>query len=102
MRSLLITTDLIRKSDGTLTPTEINTSSSYELVEKNSDRTNGNTFIENWGDYFEHVEFHGFLQNNNISKGIESVRETMPETEIRDGILDFIQKSDKGVIRGMI
>jgi len=68
MRSLLITTDLIRKSDGTLTPTEINTSSSYELVEKNSDRTNGNTFIENWGDYFEHVEFHGFLQNNNISK----------------------------------
>jgi UDP-N-acetylglucosamine acyltransferase len=43
-----------------------------------------------------------YVQNNNISKGIESVRETMPETEIRDEILDFIVNSDKGVIRGMI
>ena len=43
-----------------------------------------------------------YVQNNNISKGVESVRESMPETEIREEILDFIQKSDKGVIRGMI
>jgi hypothetical protein len=67
MRSVLITTDLIRRADGTLTPTEINTNSSYELRQKNTN-IGGDTFIENWGEYFEHVEFHTFLQNNNISK----------------------------------
>ena len=68
MRSLLITTDLIRRADGTLTPTEINTNSAYELMQKNTNTADGTIFIENWGDYFEHVEFHNFLQNNNISK----------------------------------
>jgi hypothetical protein len=67
MRSVLITTDLIRRADGALTPAEINTDSSYELRRTNGDIT-GDTFIENWGDYFEHVEFHTFLQNRNISK----------------------------------
>lgn len=43
-----------------------------------------------------------YVQNNNISKGIESVKETMPPSPLRDEILDFIVKSDKGVIRGMI
>jgi UDP-N-acetylglucosamine acyltransferase len=43
-----------------------------------------------------------YVQNNNISKGIESVKETMPASPLRDEILDFIVKSDKGVIRGMI
>lgn len=42
-----------------------------------------------------------FVQNNNISKGIESIRETMPETPIREQILGFIESSDKGIIRGM-
>jgi hypothetical protein len=68
MRSLLITTDLIRRADGTLSPLEINTDSAYELTQKNTDTTDTNTFIENWGDYFEHLEFHNFLQSNNISK----------------------------------
>lgn len=65
MRSVLITTDLVRKVDGTLTPTEINTNSAYEFIQKN---TNTGSFIENWGDYFEHLEFSNFLQGNNISK----------------------------------
>jgi len=43
-----------------------------------------------------------YVQNGTISKGIESVKETMPESPLRDQILGFIQASDKGVIRGMI
>lgn len=43
-----------------------------------------------------------YVQNNNISKGVEIVKETLPDTEIRREILDFIEKSDKGIIRGMI
>jgi UDP-N-acetylglucosamine acyltransferase len=43
-----------------------------------------------------------YVQNNNISKGIESVRESIPESSLREEILNFITLSDKGVIRGMI
>jgi acyl-[acyl carrier protein]--UDP-N-acetylglucosamine O-acyltransferase len=43
-----------------------------------------------------------YVQNNNISKGIECVKETMPASKYRDEIIDFILASDKGVIRGMI
>jgi UDP-N-acetylglucosamine acyltransferase len=39
--------------------------------------------------------------NNNISKAIETVKETMPESPIRNQIIDFIEASDKGVIRGL-
>ncbi len=43
-----------------------------------------------------------YVQNNNISKGLEVIRETMPETPIRQLILNFVESSDKGIIRGMI
>ncbi len=43
-----------------------------------------------------------YVQNNNISKGIDAIREGMEETPIREMILNFIEKSDKGIIRGMI
>lgn len=43
-----------------------------------------------------------YVQNNNLSKGVEEVLLKMPETAIRTEILDFIKKSDKGIIRGMI
>jgi UDP-N-acetylglucosamine acyltransferase len=43
-----------------------------------------------------------YVQNSNVSKGIAAVLETIPETDIRDEIIAFIQGSDKGVIRGMI
>jgi UDP-N-acetylglucosamine acyltransferase len=43
-----------------------------------------------------------YVQNNNVSKGITAVKETVPQSEKRDQIIAFIEKSDKGVIRGMI
>lgn len=42
-----------------------------------------------------------YVQNNNISKGIATVKETMPTTPLTEEILGFIQGSDKGVIRGL-
>ena len=43
-----------------------------------------------------------YVQNNNISKGIEVIRETIPDSIVRNLILDFVDSSDKGIIRGMI
>lgn len=43
-----------------------------------------------------------YVQNNNISKGIEAIKESMAESKIRKEILDFVISSDKGIIRGMI
>ncbi|MBM3160901.1 MAG: acyl-ACP--UDP-N-acetylglucosamine O-acyltransferase [Bacteroidetes bacterium] len=43
-----------------------------------------------------------YIQNSNLSKGIESIRNTMPSSTICEEILTFVEKSDKGVIRGMI
>jgi UDP-N-acetylglucosamine acyltransferase len=43
-----------------------------------------------------------YVQNSNISKGIQAIEESIPASPLRDEILGFIQASDKGVIRGMI
>jgi len=43
-----------------------------------------------------------YVQNSNLTKGIESALETLPESVLRNEILSFIKASDKGVIRGMI
>ena len=43
-----------------------------------------------------------YVQNSNLSKGIDAVLQSMDKTPLRDEILGFIQSSDKGVIRGMI
>ena len=43
-----------------------------------------------------------YVQNNNISKGIEVIKETVPDSPIRRLILTFIESSEKGIIRGMI
>jgi UDP-N-acetylglucosamine acyltransferase len=43
-----------------------------------------------------------YVQNSNISKGIQAIEESIPASTLRDEILGFIQASDKGVIRGMI
>ena len=43
-----------------------------------------------------------YVMNNNISKGIEAVHEQIPESKVRNQILDFIAESDRGIIRGMI
>ncbi len=43
-----------------------------------------------------------YIQNNNISKGIEAIKENMADTAIRKLILNFVEGSDKGIIRGMV
>jgi len=43
-----------------------------------------------------------YVQNNNISKGIKAIKETLPESDLRNQIIDFVTNSEKGVIRGMI
>ena len=43
-----------------------------------------------------------YVQNNNITKGIEAIKENISESIIRQLILDFVEGSDKGIIRGMI
>jgi hypothetical protein len=67
MRSVLISTDLIMKQDGTWTPTEINTNTSHEMAVKNFDSESPTQFIDNFGDYVNHVELNEFLQTNGIT-----------------------------------
>lgn len=67
MRSVLISTDLVMKQDGTWTPTEINTNTSHEMAYKNKDTGSATQFLDNFGDYVNHVEFNEFLQTNNIT-----------------------------------
>ncbi|MEI8116974.1 MAG: acyl-ACP--UDP-N-acetylglucosamine O-acyltransferase [Flavobacteriia bacterium] len=43
-----------------------------------------------------------YVQNSNLSKGVDAVLQSMAKTPLRDEIIGFIQASDKGVIRGMI
>lgn len=43
-----------------------------------------------------------FVLNNTINKGVESIVESIPDSEVRNEILQFIADSDKGIIRGMI
>ncbi len=43
-----------------------------------------------------------YVQNSNLSKGVEAVLQSMDKSPLRDEIIGFIQASDKGVIRGMI
>ena len=43
-----------------------------------------------------------YVQNSNLSKGVNAVLQSMEKTPLRDEIIGFIQASDKGVIRGMI
>lgn len=43
-----------------------------------------------------------YVQNNNITKGIEAIKEQMKGSAISEEIIRFIESSDKGIIRGMI
>lgn len=43
-----------------------------------------------------------YVMNNNISKGVEAIKEQIPDSERRNQILNFIAESDKGIIRGMV
>lgn len=43
-----------------------------------------------------------FVLNSNVSKGVQSVKEQMPNSAYAAEIIEFIESSDKGIIRGMI
>ena len=43
-----------------------------------------------------------YVQNNNVSKGLKAIKATLPESKLRNEIIDFVEASEKGVIRGMI
>jgi len=41
-----------------------------------------------------------FVHNNNVSKGITQVEDTISQSALRDEILDFIKTSERGVMKG--
>ena len=43
-----------------------------------------------------------YIQNSNVSKALQLIKDTVADSILRNEIIDFIEKSDKGVIRGMI
>lgn len=43
-----------------------------------------------------------YVQNSNISKGIEAIKESITDSDLRKQILGFVESSDKGIIRGLI
>lgn len=43
-----------------------------------------------------------YVMNNTVSKGVEAIKESLPESDLTNQILGFIEDSDKGIIRGMI
>jgi UDP-N-acetylglucosamine acyltransferase len=43
-----------------------------------------------------------FVQSKTITKGIEAVKEAMPDSPLQREILGFIEASDKGVIKGLM
>ena len=69
MKSVLISTDYVRRDDGTLTPVEINTNSGFDIKLTEYPVTVDN-FELNFNDFFDHLSFDTFLKDNNITKVI--------------------------------
>lgn len=68
MKSVLITTDYVKREDGTLTPVEINTNTGFN-VHLPLPNTLEN-FETNFNDYFDYQSFDKFLKDNNLTKVI--------------------------------
>jgi hypothetical protein len=71
MRSVLLATDLIRKGDGSWTPTEINTNAGHLIpFDYPTDPIAQPVvdFMPNFASFFNHIEFNDFLQTNGITK----------------------------------
>ena len=43
-----------------------------------------------------------FVMNNSISKGLEQLKDEAIASKYKDHVIDFIRKSDKGIIKGLI
>lgn len=41
-----------------------------------------------------------FVHNNSLNAGVKQIVETLPESQEKQIVLDFIQRSEKGVVRG--
>ena len=42
-----------------------------------------------------------FVNNNSVNKGVEDILNTMPDTPIRKEILEFIESSERGIVKRM-
>ncbi len=42
-----------------------------------------------------------FVNNNSVNKGVEDIISTMPDTPIRKEILEFIESSERGIVKRM-
>ncbi|MEX1190450.1 MAG: acyl-ACP--UDP-N-acetylglucosamine O-acyltransferase [Brumimicrobium sp.] len=43
-----------------------------------------------------------FVQNNNITKGLQSLSDELPDSKLKTMVIDFIKGSEKGIIRGLM
>lgn len=43
-----------------------------------------------------------FVQNNNVSKGLECIEKELPTSKYTNEVIDFVKGSDKGIIRGLM
>ncbi|HZH87155.1 MAG TPA: acyl-ACP--UDP-N-acetylglucosamine O-acyltransferase [Brumimicrobium sp.] len=43
-----------------------------------------------------------FVQNNNISNGLQSLATELPDSDLKKMVVDFVKKSEKGIIRGLM
>lgn len=50
----------------------------------------------------EDIYRHLYVMNNNLSKGIEMMKDSVKDSPVRQEILDFIANSEKGIIKGLI
>lgn len=43
-----------------------------------------------------------FVQNNNVTNGLQALETEMPEHELKTLVIDFVKNSEKGIIRGLM
>lgn len=43
-----------------------------------------------------------FVQNNNISKALQSLNDELPTSNLKELVVNFIENSEKGIIRGLL
>jgi UDP-N-acetylglucosamine acyltransferase len=43
-----------------------------------------------------------FVQNNNISNGLQSLATELPDSSLKKMVVDFVKNSEKGIIRGLM
>lgn len=89
---------MIMKSDGTYTPTEINTATGNHLKIVNTDVDSPTYFTDNFFDYINHIEFDAFLQSNNITK-IKTIDKSDGFSQIFEGFCKYYTNYEYELIR---